>query len=201
MPPSILLMRHGETVWNLERRMQGRLDSPLTWRGIQQARACAITLSNLTKARSVDYIYTSPLGRCWQTAVIVADQLNKNPSEIVQDTNLKEISWGDWDGLTAAEIEDRDPIKWQATIDSQFTIAPPNGDTINQVFQRAKNWLANADQLGCLIIVSHGMFGRALRCAYQNLPSDSMLGLADPHDSIFELTDGRVSEWQSSPTM
>lgn len=200
MPPSILLMRHGETVWNLEQRMQGRFDSPLTVRGIEQARSCGKKIKDRLAGETISGVQSSPLGRCWQTAVIVADCLGKSCSTLEFDEDLREISWGDWDGLTASEIEANDGLRWQAVIDSKFMKAPPNGESVLDVTLRARLWLERQSQNELLLVVSHGMFGRALRCVYQGLIADAVHSMADSHTSVFELTEGRVFELPDEST-
>jgi broad specificity phosphatase PhoE len=94
----ILLVRHGETEWNLQRRYQGRSDSPLTERGIAQAHAIGRLLRTLLDAASAR-IVASPLGRARRTAEIIREHLPAAP-ELLLDDRLRELTIGSWDGLT-----------------------------------------------------------------------------------------------------
>ena len=189
----IFLLRHGETVWNRERRMQGWRDSPLTLKGIAQAGAMGRTLKGLIGKGEGFRFLSSPLGRAWATAVIVAETLGREPSAIERDDALREMTWGDWDGLTAAEIQARDPERWQARIDDRFTVAPPGGgETQTAVVERAAGWLQGLPHGSRLIVAGHGAFGRALRTAFEGAHPARMLELDEPQDAFFRLKPGAI---------
>jgi broad specificity phosphatase PhoE len=94
----LLLVRHGETDWNAERRWQGHSDTPLNEAGREQARRLADELD------AVDAVYASDLARARETAEILARRLGL---EVVLDPRLRERGFGSWEGLTMAEIETR----------------------------------------------------------------------------------------------
>jgi 2,3-bisphosphoglycerate-dependent phosphoglycerate mutase len=98
----ILLVRHGETLWNQQGRMQGQQDSPLTELGVRQARLLARRLKDV----SFVALYSSDLGRAYRTAVSIADETGH---EIVSDVRLRERNFGIFEGLTNAEIKQRYP--------------------------------------------------------------------------------------------
>src|SRR5437899_12225365 len=99
----IYLFRHGETVWNAEKRAQGHLDSPLTASGREQARLMGRRLAeelSLGGYRSADIaVRASPLGRVRETLAIAAAEAGLLHDELCLDHRLREMSWGDWDGL------------------------------------------------------------------------------------------------------
>ena len=99
---TILLLRHGETEWNLERRYQGRFDSPLTGRGTAQALAIGRLLAMVPEAASAP-IVASPQGRARRTAEIILEQRGA-AGELHLDDRLRELSLGSWDGLTYADV-------------------------------------------------------------------------------------------------
>lgn len=191
--PEILLVRHGETLWNREGRFQGCLDSPLTSRGVAQMRAIGRRLAALFGSTLADYeLVASPLPRTWQSAVLLAEAAGLDPLRIRLDPLVREISWGRWDGLTAAEIEALDPDLWRQRIEDAFTGAPPNGgESRLDVLARAQRWLAGLSADARVLLVSHGTFGRALRCAWLGLPHAAMLEMRAPQDAVFRLVDGR----------
>ena len=98
----ILLIRHGETLWNQQGRMQGQNDSPLTPTGLEQARKLARRLKDV----AFTALYSSDLGRAHQTARCIADATGH---EIIADRGLRERSFGIFEGLTNAEIQVRHP--------------------------------------------------------------------------------------------
>lgn len=101
----IYLTRHGETEWNVVRRMQGQGDSPLTELGIRQAKWLANRLEN----KDIGYVYSSPLRRAADTADIVNNVLQ---ASILLDDRLKEIDVGPWQGRTVEEILEEMPIQY-----------------------------------------------------------------------------------------
>lgn len=195
----IYLLRHGETVWNRQLRVQGHKDSPLTARGVEQARRYGRTLAAILAPADAYRIVSSPLGRAWQTAVLIAEGLGREPGELAFDDRLKEMGWGDWDGLTAAEIEARDPVRWQARIDDRWTRPPPGGgETQMALFGRALDWLKAVEPGSRLIVVAHGALGRALRSAYLGLDPSAMLELDQPQDAFHRLHRGVVERIEVS---
>ncbi|MCB9943591.1 MAG: histidine phosphatase family protein [Geminicoccaceae bacterium] len=197
----IYLFRHGETVWNRQRRMQGRLDSPLTGRGVDQARAYGRTLSGILDDPHAFDLLASPLGRAWQSAVLLCEGVGRDPDNIVHDPLLVEMTWGDWDGMTAAEIEARDPELWQARIDDRFNVAPPGGgETQADILRRAARWLESVRHRQRLIAVCHGALGRAIRCAYLGEPPERMLEMTEPQDAFHLLSDGAIRQIECSGT-
>jgi len=103
----LLLVRHGETDWNRERRFQGHADTPLNDKGREQAHALAAELDG----EQIDVVYTSDLARARETAEIVAARLG---ADVVALRELREIDVGDWEGLSWPEIEQRFPDGAQA---------------------------------------------------------------------------------------
>ena len=191
----LFLFRHGETRWNRERRFQGQRDSPLTELGIAQGRRLGRRLRLELEEPLTYRLVSSPLGRARHTAAILAKAIGRRRDEIIFDDRLMEMTWGDWDGLTAAEIEARDPGLWQARIDDRWTVPPPGGgETQQAILDRAAAWLADLGGFAGtrLIAVAHGAIGRAIRCAYVKLPSAAMLGLDEPQDAFFRLRAGRI---------
>ncbi len=130
----LLLIRHGETVWNAAGRFQGQSDIALSPRGEQQAAA----LARIMAPESVQALYASDLQRAWDTALIVAEPLGL---PLRQEARLREMAFGCWEGLTYAELQQRDAAllaAWQA--DPSRT-APPGGETLLQISERVNTAL------------------------------------------------------------
>src|SRR5688572_2831663 len=98
----LLIARHGQTKHNLDHRYQGQIDAPLNETGVEQAAQLADRLS----AEKVDVLYSSDLLRCVQTAELVA---KKNRVDINKDERLRELSFGEWEGMSYNEIQAQSP--------------------------------------------------------------------------------------------
>jgi probable phosphoglycerate mutase len=149
----ILLIRHGETLWNQQGRMQGQNDSPLTALGLQQARLLARRLKNVRFAA----LYASDLGRAHQTARCIADETGH---EIVADRGLRERCFGIFEGLTNAEIEKRYPEHYAPFAAREPHFAMPQGESAAQFRTRCVGALERIAQRHAgevVAVVSHGL--------------------------------------------
>jgi probable phosphoglycerate mutase len=188
----IYLMRHGETLWNRERRFQGRLDSPLTERGVAQARRMGETLlSRLADRQSID-IVASPLGRARATAAEVADLLGIPPDRVASDARLTEIDVGIWSGLTFTEIAERWPGSITEANRRDWFFRSPDGETYDAIAARVRSFLDDAATRKTLIVVAHGITSRLLRGLYLGLSRSELLRLELSQDAIFKLANGAV---------
>lgn len=156
----LLLLRHGETVWNAEGRFQGQTDVALSLRGERQAAALARVMAE----EAVDVLYASDLQRAWHTALILAEALGV---PLHKEARLREMAFGRWEGLTYTELQHRDAAwlaAWQA--DPSRT-APPGGETLLQIRERVnaalETMLATA-QARSVAIVAHSGPLRVLLC-------------------------------------
>jgi broad specificity phosphatase PhoE len=192
MTGCILLVRHGETEWNRERRIQGRLDSPLTERGIAQARAVGRLVSSLPD-KALARVVASPLGRARQTAKIICEQLALCP-ELVTDDRLREISVGSWDGLTYRDIALRHPGIFDGAGRHEWYFRSPDGDTYEAFAARVAEWLCEAVEQRLLVAVTHGIVSRVMRGLYAGLPREVALVLPVPQDKVFRLSGGVIEE-------
>jgi probable phosphoglycerate mutase len=160
---TLLLVRHGETDWNRERRWQGHADRPLNERGRQQARALAAELAD----RPIDAVYSSDLLRARETAEIVAADLGL---AVYIDPGLREVDVGSWSGLSHSEIETNDPEgfrRWQEGGKGWY-----RGESYEEMGGRvvaAVVALAAAHPGERLLVVTHGGSIRACRAAAAGL--------------------------------
>jgi broad specificity phosphatase PhoE len=188
----ILLVRHGETEWNRERRIQGRLDSPLTQRGLAQARAIGRLVGTWPDAASAR-IVASPQGRARRTAEIIGEQLAAGPDLIIDD-RLREISVGSWDGLTYRDLATRSPGIFDGEGRHEWYFRSPDGDTYEAFATRLGEWLGEPAETHLLIAVTHGIVSRVLRGLYAKLPRETALTLPVPQDKVFRLSGGTIEE-------
>jgi probable phosphoglycerate mutase len=154
----ILLIRHGETLWNEQGRMQGQHDSPLTALGLQQARQLALRLKKVPFAA----LYSSDLGRAHQTARCIADETGHS---IVAERDLRERSFGIFEGLTNNEIKTRYPDHYEPFARRDPEYAMPNGESASQFRNRCIGCLqtiATRHTDETIVVVTHGLVLDAL---------------------------------------
>jgi broad specificity phosphatase PhoE len=193
----LFLLRHGETVWNREKRWQGRGDSPLTLRGIAQARACGEALRDLLREPAAAELHASPLFRARQTAAIVAEMLDLPGERQRSSSLLAECDFGVWEGLTPDDVRERYPGAIEERSRSKWSYLLPRGESYAQVHERARRWLGELHAEGEVVVVTHGVTSRVLRGAYLGLDPEAILAVdVHPQDRIYRLSDGRVEAIQ-----
>jgi len=179
---TLYLVRHGQTEWNAEQRMQGWLDSSLTDLGVRHAHAHAELLAR----EAVERLVVSPLGRARETADIINARLNL-PTRV--DPRLKERSYGDWEGLTLDEIEKRWPGASAARRRDPFNYRPPGGESLPDLVMRVAPLLdeVRGDGAERIAIVSHGMTGRALLAHVLELAPKVANTARQPNDVVYRI--------------
>jgi broad specificity phosphatase PhoE len=178
----VYLARHGETVWNVAARRQGRSDSPLTPDGVAQAYRNAELLVDA----KIGTIFASPLGRAFGTAMIIGARLVV-PVTIVNE--LAEIDHGAYTGWTEAQMWDAAPDRMAARARDRYNWAFPDGESYRDADCRAKLALGRmaAHGNGPALIVSHEMIGRMVLRQLLGLPRANALALRHPHDVVYDV--------------
>ncbi len=159
----LLLVRHGETDWNRDRRFQGHADPPLNEMGREQAHALAAELAG----ERIELVYTSDLCRARETAEIVAASLG---ADLVALRDLREIDVGEWEGLTWPEIEERYPEGARAWHEQGFGWEA--GETYDELGERvvaALRRIAADHPEQRVLVVGHGGTIRATRAFLEGL--------------------------------
>jgi probable phosphoglycerate mutase len=181
----IYLLRHGQTEFNAAGRYQGRIDSALNAKGLAQAGSMGAMMATLVDpAHTV--ILSSPLARAARTAEIVGEAFGL-PTTL--DPRLTEVSMGDWEGLTAHQID----TGWPGVRDSfprnGWFFGAPGGETLAQVTARVTSLLVDAQSHAKpnRILVSHAITGRILRGIFADLPPERAFRLEIPQDAVFRL--------------
>ncbi|HEY7175524.1 MAG TPA: histidine phosphatase family protein, partial [Micromonosporaceae bacterium] len=156
-PTRLILVRHGRTAYTAERRYSGRGDVPLSDVGLAEVAAAADRVGRLVASAPdrVAVVVTSPLVRCAATAEAIARRLGDVPVRIEKD--LVECDFGEWDGLTFAEVSDRYPEQLARWLEST-AVAPPGGESFRSVTVRVRRVAAairSAYQGQTLVMVSH----------------------------------------------
>lgn len=190
----IILIRHGETAWNAERRLQGHLDIALNAEGERQARLLAEALA----PEHLDLVVSSDLGRARQTAQAVAGPRGM-PLHI--ELGLRERCYGGFEGLLYSEIEQRFPAEfaaWQARdVDAVLPSGKNCGETFREFYERSTGAilaLAASHPGRTIAMVAHG---GVLECAYRmalGLPLETPRDFKVYNASInrFRLEEGRL---------
>jgi probable phosphoglycerate mutase len=148
----LIIIRHGETLWNIEGKKQGQLDSPLTSLGIKQAKALA---QRLTEESFTD-LYTSDLGRAYKTAEYIAAQTNH---KIFPEQRLRERNFGIFQGLTDKQIENKYPAEYNSYLTNRVDYVIPDGESLRQFYARVTDFLESLITFhdGQIVtIVTHG---------------------------------------------
>jgi broad specificity phosphatase PhoE len=164
-PYRLIFMRHGETAYNAEGRLQGQLDIPHNARGREQARSVGRTLqarigADIEQLEAARAFIASPFVRARETMEIARGAIGLMPGRYHLDAALKEISFGAWEGLTWPEIEARDPRGVRARKKDKWNFTPPGGESYAMLAERLRPWLDGL--AGDAFVVSHGGVARAL---------------------------------------
>jgi probable phosphoglycerate mutase len=188
----LYVLRHGETAWNTERRMQGTKDSPLTKRGREQAVAMGRALRReLASEPRPTLFFRSPLGRARETAELIGAEIDIDSSEWRDDPRLAELGYGDWEGFSWREIEVTHPTAladWRA---DPHGYCPPGGETHFALRRRSAAVLAEIAASGTrTVVVGHGVSGAVLRGLNLGLDAKAMFILEKPQDAFFRLIAG-----------
>ncbi|MEN6355816.1 MAG: histidine phosphatase family protein [Armatimonadota bacterium] len=185
---TLYLVRHGETVHNLEGRIQGHADSPLTPLGIKQAQAAAARLAS----EKFDAIYSSDLGRALATAEIISAPHNLP----VQATDLiREAYFGKVQGLTQSEFEEKYPEDYRKWREHPAQNRPPGSETLESMISRCGKFLQMIPEKHRdgerLLVVVHGGSLRGLICAAcgQGPAFFRCMAMSNAGISILELSD------------
>jgi broad specificity phosphatase PhoE len=175
--PLLYYVRHGETAWNAEGRLQGHLDSDLTATGRAQADRSADILGDLIgrdglELDDLDYV-ASPLGRAQTTMRRLRAALGLDPERYRLDARLAEVSYGRWDGFTFPELLVREQDGLAARERDKWNYAPPRGESYADLLARVGAWHGSVARDS--VVVAHGGTARALMVH---------LGLATPEKAV-----------------
>lgn len=181
--PTLWLLRHGQTHWNAERRIQGQMESPLTPLGVAQAQQQARLLPEILAQGPACFV--SPLGRAQQTAKIAL-----GGTACTTDFRLAEIHAGEWQGLTRDDVQ----LKWPDLYDANPSVldlfaAAPNGEGFTTFQARAADFLSGLTRPS--VVVAHGLLGQVLRGLICGLDRAQMGALSNEQGCIYLLENGQ----------
>ncbi|WP_281397159.1 histidine phosphatase family protein [Kaustia mangrovi] len=194
--PPLVFIRHGETDWNRERRLQGRMDIPLNALGEEQARAIGKRLSTILGDPDGMAFHVSPLIRARQTMTAVLDALGLPDDTARADDRLCEIDFGTWEGRCWPELNahgidrDADPEGYHAW-------RPDRGESYADATIRVADWLATLDRPA--VVVAHGGIGRIVRGLSLGLAPAEIVGLSVSQWRFFRLAEGGIEWFDARP--
>ncbi|MFJ8063687.1 histidine phosphatase family protein [Psychrobacillus sp. NPDC096426] len=176
---TLYITRHGETVWNTQKRMQGWSDSELTENGICNA----ISLGNTLKEVKFDAIYTSPSKRTVSTANLIK---GGREIPIILDENLREINMGLWEGQTFSAIEDIYPMEYYSFWNTPHLYKSLNGESFAVLKNRVVNAIISVQEKhssGNILIVTHSVVIKTLLAFFKNYPLEKLWEPPFIHDT------------------
>jgi broad specificity phosphatase PhoE len=164
----IILIRHGETEWNVGEIFRGRIDIELNETGLKQAELLAEYLGEV----KIDAIYSSPLRRALKTAEMIA---GSHKLDVKIAPGLIDFDYGEWQGLLHQEVKDKYKELYAAWMNNPHRVRMPAGESLDEVRQRAIGVVdkAIAKYEGSVVLVSHRVVNKVLICA--------LLGLDNSH--------------------
>lgn len=156
----LCIVRHGETDWNVEGRLQGQRDIGLNGRGRDQASSVGHILKrDYPDVLDFDFI-SSPLTRAQDTMRLMRGSLGLDPDAYRLDARLKELTFGEWEGFTWPEMTKRDPEGSSAREANKWGYCPPGGESYAMLTTRIAGWLADIQEP--TLAVTHGGVARVL---------------------------------------
>jgi probable phosphoglycerate mutase len=190
----IYLVRHGQTGWNAEYRLQGQADTPLNEKGRGQAARNGSVLKDLVGNPGAFDFVASPLKRTSDTMGILRGAMGLPEKDYRTDALLMEIHFGDWQGKTWDELREERPEEIAARFNDPWnTVAPgAGGESYAMLSARALEWLAGVTQ--DTVVVTHGGINRCIRGHLENLPQDEIPHLKVPQDKVLVIRDG-ATDW------
>lgn len=192
--PLLFLIRHGQTDWNAEYRLQGQAETDINAVGRAQAEANGRRLAGLlSDPRQFDFV-ASPMRRTRQTMEIVRRAMGLDPEAYRTDPRLREVHFGDWQGFTLAELEARSPGSTAPRAADKWGFVPPgkSAESYALLAERVRPWLEELDRP--TVCVAHGGITRSIFQLVARLESRAAAELDIPQDRILRVEAGRL-EW------
>lgn len=185
----LMIIRHGQTLWNLERKYQGHSDIALSDKGIKQAEAVAARLAT----EKIDAVYASDLSRACKTAEYIADKHNLKVNVMPE---LREIKFGEWEGLTYDQISAR----WPGMLGKLWTtpdeLEIPGGESFYQLKERAYaaiKKIVKEHPEQTVVVVAHGGTIGTILCAMLDIHLNHVWSIKQDNTAVnvIEYYDGR----------
>jgi probable phosphoglycerate mutase len=191
---TLYFARHGETEANVKKLFQGHtVDTPLTTRGLRQAKTLAKILEKHVKDPAALKYVASPLPRARLTMELVRDHLGLPIDKFRTDRRLSEIDLGKWDGLTHKQARKLNPALFDKREHDKWHVRVPGGESYADVAKRAVGWVGSLKH--DTFAISHGAFSRILRGLFAGLSAAEMSELDEPQGVVFRARGNRVKRF------
>ncbi len=185
---TLYVIRHGQTDWNAERRLQGQRDIDLNEIGREQARVNGVTLAAILGDSAVNYDYVaSPLARTRATMEIARTAMGLPPEAYRTDERLVEVSFGAWEGSTLKELKVTQRERLAERNAAKWDFIPPgdNAESYEILSWRVGSWLQSVDKP--TVCVAHGGVIRALFRLVADIPKEEAAEGEIPQDRILKI--------------
>jgi broad specificity phosphatase PhoE len=195
--PVIYYIRHGETAWNAEGRLQGAQDIPLNDLGRSQAVTAGSILADLLSRdgrdpSSLPYV-ASPLGRARNTMELMRGRLELPPEDYTLDDRLREIRYGQWEGMTLPEMQLHDAATFASRSEDKWGVAAPSGESYASVTLRMRDWFDSL--VADTVVVAHGGTMRALAVALGIVAPLEAAEMPIGQGVVYVFSDGRLIKY------
>lgn len=195
-PELLIFIRHGQTDWNAEGRMQGQRDIPLNATGQMQARQNGQHLKVYLEREQIDPagldFVASPLGRTRMTMELARREMGLPPSGYRIEDCLLELTFGSWEGSTLQELAGENPELVAKRKADKWDFVPPGGESYRMLTERIGDWLQTVSRPS--VVVAHGGVFRALRGLLEGLEVHAVPTLNVPQDVVFVWRNNRFEE-------
>lgn len=194
MTPLAYFVRHGQTPWNAEQRLQGQADVDINAVGREQADRNGRRLAALVPDPDAFDFVASPMRRTRETMERLRAAMGLDRMAYRTDPRLVEVNFGDWQGFTFAELEAREPGASTARQLDKWDFVPPGEDaeSYEMLTCRIRPWLAQTTRP--TVCVTHGGVMRAIFRLVEDLPKNKAAALEIPQDRVLRLENGRL-DW------
>jgi len=197
MPPVLYYIRHGETDWNVEYRLQGGRDIPINRNGRAQAHSCGGIMRDLLtrdgrNAADLDFV-ASPLGRARETMEIVRAGLSLDPHGYRTDPRLTEVGFGRWEGFSIEELRDREAGAVTSRERDKWGFVPPGGESYQMMSLRVADWYAALTR--DTVAVAHGGTFRGLIVRLGIMPVEEAPVLDIVQGAVYVIAEGRMTRY------
>jgi probable phosphoglycerate mutase len=199
--PDLFVIRHTETQWNRQGRLQGQGDSPLTLDGIRQALAVGVTTASRLPVGDATRFWVSPLGRAMQTASILADVWGMPFSTFTVEPALVEMDFGQWEGRTLEEVALTRPDDFRQYRSDPWNYCVPDGESREMLSTRVQCWVSALDASVPHVVVTHRGCARTLRGLYSGDAKNGILHYNEPQTTSYWLTANGVRAVDVSPAV